>query len=277
MITSFSAVSTRCAAPSAEILAPRPVRPASAPPRRRTSAPGTARQVQWLLTQTSERAGQTAPSPRVRAARRRLGPGHLLGRGRGRGHPADRAGRARPQRRLRGLRPALRPLPPERLPLPLLPGRLGAARRGPHRRDVLPGAALMSTVPLAGQGLRRLADDHRPQPDHRPLQGRPHPPRAHHRGHEHPRHHHRGPGDRGARLAHQRGAARGAQRASDRAARVPGDAVPPGLSIAETAECSVAAPARSSSCSCAASATWPGSCPRGCAEVSTVGNVSETA
>ena len=45
-------------------------------------------------------------------------------------------------------------------------------------RDLLPRAALDELVPLAGQGLRRLADDDRPQPDHRPLQGRPHPPRV---------------------------------------------------------------------------------------------------
>ena len=44
------------------------------------------------------------------------------------------------------------------------------ARRGPHLRDLLPRAAEHGLVPLAGQGLRRLADDHRAQPDHRPLQ-----------------------------------------------------------------------------------------------------------
>ena len=58
------------------------------------------------------------------------------------------------------------------LPLPLLPRRLGRARRGPHLGDVLPGAAQHELLPLAGQGLRRLADDHRPQPHHRPLQVR---------------------------------------------------------------------------------------------------------
>ena len=50
--------------------------------------------------------------------------------------------------------------------------------RGPHLRDLLPGAAQHERLPLAGQGLRRLADDDRPQPRHRPLQGRPHPARA---------------------------------------------------------------------------------------------------
>ncbi len=86
--------------------------------------------------------------------------------------PADRPGRARPRRRLRRLRPALRPLPRRGLPLRLLPRRLGGAGRGPDLGVLLPGAAQHGLVPLAGQGLRRLADDHRPQPHHRPLQGR---------------------------------------------------------------------------------------------------------
>ena len=43
---------------------------------------------------------------------------------------------------------------------------LGTARRGPHRRDLLPRPALDELLPLAGQGLRGMADDHRPQPDH---------------------------------------------------------------------------------------------------------------
>ena len=170
--TICSVVSTRCVVPSSEFLEP-PVPAVHGAAR--ASCP-THRDTPWLLTQTSEqRRADAAPAPRTGAHDDSALATSSL-RGRGRGHPADRAGRAGPQRRLRGLRTALRPLPRERLPVPLLPGRLGAAGRGPHRRDLLPGAALDELVPLAGQGLRRLADDHRAQPDHRPLQGRSHPP-----------------------------------------------------------------------------------------------------
>ena len=92
--------------------------------------------------------------------------------------------------------------------------RSSTAGRGPHLGDLLPGAAQHAELPLAGQGLRRLADDHRPQPRHRPLQGRPHPPRADHRGHGRPRRRHRGPGARRARRPHQRDPAQGAHRAA---------------------------------------------------------------
>ena len=103
--------------------------------------------------------------------------------------------------RHRGVRPALRPLPAVGLPLPLLPDPLGGPGRGPDLGDLLPGAAQHEHLPLAGQGLRRLADDHRAQPHHRPLQGRSHPAGDDHRGHEPPRRRHRGSRGRGARRA----------------------------------------------------------------------------
>ena len=78
-----------------------------------------------------------APGARVR--RRRAG--RLLGGVRGRPHPPDRAGRAGPRRRRRGVRAALRPLPAVGLPVPVLPDPVAAAGRGPHLRDLLPGAA----------------------------------------------------------------------------------------------------------------------------------------
>ena len=98
-------------------------------------------------------------------------------------HPADRAGRAGPRRRQRGVRAALRPLPTSVYRFVYY--RIGShhARRGPHLRDVLAGAARHDWLPLAGQGLRRLADDHRPQPGRRPLQVGALPARADHRGH----------------------------------------------------------------------------------------------
>ena len=114
---------------------------------------------------------------RRRQARRVLGG---LPRGAG---AADRARRAGPRRRRRRVRPALRPLPAVDLPVPLLPHPIRRRGRGPHVGDVLPRPAQHGVLPLAGQGLRRLADDDRPQPRHRPLQGRPHPPRDDHRGH----------------------------------------------------------------------------------------------
>ena len=114
----------------------------------------------------------------------------------------------------RRVRDALRPLPGLGLPVPLLPDPVEHARRGPHLRDLLPRAAEHAELPLAGQGLRRLADDHRPQPRHRPLQGRPHPPRADHRGHGAPRRRDRGSRARGARQPHQRDPAQGAHRAA---------------------------------------------------------------
>ena len=177
--TICSAVSTRCDVPSWRSSSPRFPPSAGARRRRPRRHPPRA-----LAADPDQRAGSHDAGPAL-GSPRRLRTGHLLGRGRGRGQPADRAGRAGPQGRRRGLRTALRPLQRQRLPVPLLPGRLGAARRGPHRGDVLPGTALDELVPVAGQGLRRLADDHRAQPDHRPLQGRPHPPGVHHRGHDH--------------------------------------------------------------------------------------------
>ena len=73
------------------------------------------------LAATRAARRRSRPSTGGDGDRRRRRPGRLLGGGRGGAHPADRPGRARPRRRLRGVRPALRPLPAVGLPLPLLP------------------------------------------------------------------------------------------------------------------------------------------------------------
>ena len=65
----------------------------------------------WTLAQRGHgprRAAISAPTLR------RFRPGRLLGGHRGRAQPADRPGRARPQRRHRSVRAALRPLPGRR-------------------------------------------------------------------------------------------------------------------------------------------------------------------
>ncbi|VXC21476.1 hypothetical protein NOCARDAX2BIS_480021 [Nocardioides sp. AX2bis] len=81
---------------------------------------------------------------------------------------------------------------------------------------------------MAGQGLRRLADDDRPQPHRRPLQVRPGPDGVDHRGHEPARRRHREHRGRRAGGPHPRGAARRPAAALRRAARLPGDEVPAG-------------------------------------------------
>ncbi len=96
--------------------------------------------------------------------------------------------RAGPERRRRGVRPALRPLRRHRLPLRLLPHQRPRAGRGLHQRDVPAGPAPDRHHQLPGPRHRGLVHHHRPQHRARPSEVGPPPPRAHHRRH------HRGQG-----------------------------------------------------------------------------------
>ena len=226
-------------------------------PRSPRPSPSPAGRLPCCSSEAPARHGAGRPRRRapVRRLRRRR-PGRLLGGGRGRARPADRAGRAGPRRRHGRVRAPLRPLPPVGLPLPLLPDPLRALAEDLTSETFFRALRRMNTFRWQGKDFgawlmtiaRNLTTDHFKAGRTRLEQTTEDMSR--------PRRRHRGPRDGGARLAHQRDPARGAQAAAQGAAGVPDHALPAGAEHRRDRRRSSAAPtAPSSSSSCAAYAT----------------------